>query len=372
MPQTETYFYQFLEPFNRELAHVARELEFSIFSSPRTMLTHSRTFADTLLQHVMQIEGVPNEERVTLKDRMDMLNEKGYLTPEARDALHAVRMIGNEAAHQTRAFRFRESLQSWENLYTVVKWYVEVYGPVDFSVPEYKDPDSSRDEKYDIAELEVRLRNMEELLLASVQAGAAKESPTATEEPLKAKDSAVLSEEPGFTPIRTITYKEDKLEIPYFLRDAFLLPQRFMDSERFLIRLGAEQQARIMSELPQNLEGLHEYVKRYTDKNVANFFVELKDYVKEEKIRRKIELERPGELFLFFKADYIILTEAIANVPLSPEEFTGIPNLLRQLNEDQIERVGQLPKELVILAKYESVGIGTVEKLFEQIKKKQA
>jgi len=49
----------------------------------------------------------------------------------------------------------------------------------------------------------------------------------------------------------------------------------------------------------------------------------------------------------------------------------GSPNLLRHLNEDQIESVGLLPKELVILAKYENVGIGTVEKLFEQLKGKQ-
>ncbi|MEK4715721.1 hypothetical protein [Sporosarcina sp. FSL K6-5500] len=47
-------------------------------------------------------------------------------------------------------------------------------------------------------------------------------------------------------------------------------------------------------------------------------------------------------------------------------------SLLRQLNEDQIEMVGQLPKELVILAKYENVGVGTVDKVFEQLKGKQA
>src|SRR5699024_11991670 len=45
-------------------------------------------------------------------------------------------------------------------------------------------------------------------------------------------------------------YRERTLDIPYFLRDVFLLPQRFDKSETFLIRLGAEQQARIMSELP--------------------------------------------------------------------------------------------------------------------------
>ena len=58
-------------------------------------------------------------------------------------------------------------------------------------------------------------------------------------------------------------------------------------------------------------------------------------------------------------------------VPLTTAEFTGSPSLFKQLKEDQIETVGQLPRELVILAKYDNVGIGTVEKLFEQLKKKQ-
>lgn len=48
-----------------------------------------------------------------------------------------------------------------------------------------------------------------------------------------------------------------------------------------------------------------------------------------------------------------------------------IPSLLRQLNEDEIKKVGQLPKELVILSKYSTIGIGTVQKLFDQIKEKQ-
>jgi hypothetical protein len=78
------------------------------------------------------------------------------------------------------------------------------------------------------------------------------------------------------------------------------------------------------------------------------------------------------KLFFFFKADHIVVTEELSNIPLNPEEFTGIPNLLRQLNEDEIYLVGQLPKELVILAKYANVGVGTVEKLFEQLKEKQS
>ncbi|MNW60596.1 hypothetical protein D3C74_385960 [compost metagenome] len=58
------------------------------------------------------------------------------------------------------------------------------------------------------------------------------------------------------------------------------------------------------------------------------------------------------------------------NITLT-EEFTGFPNLLKQLNEDQKTRVEHLPKELVILARYNNVGISTVEKLFRQLKEKK-
>ena len=122
-----------------------------------------------------------------------------------------------------------------------------------------------------------------------------------------------------------------------------------------------------MSELPNNLEGLHQQVKRYNEKNDEILFEELSLFIDEEKIRRQLTLERPGELFFFYKADYIVVTEELSKIPLTSDEFTGIPSLLRQLNDDQIEIVGQLPKELVILAKYANVGIGTVEKLFEQL-----
>ncbi|MDY0394510.1 hypothetical protein RWE15_08705 [Virgibacillus halophilus] len=81
-------------------------------------------------------------------------------------------------------------------------------------------------------------------------------------------------------------------------------------------------------------------------------------------------MERPGELFFFYKDDYIVVTEKLAKVSLASGKFSGIPSLLRQLNEDGILQVGQLPQELVILAKYKNVGIGTVEKLFEQLKEK--
>ncbi|MEI2358572.1 DUF4145 domain-containing protein [Mesobacillus zeae] len=365
------YFYQFLEPVSKELASVARELENSIFSSPRTMLTHARIFVENILQKVIKAEKLPDDDRTSLIDRINLLNDHGVLLPETRDKLHHVRQIGNQAAHDSRMFRYSEALLSWEAVYGVVKWYVEVYGPVTVNVPDYQDPAPRSEQSYDISELEIRLKSLEQLLIASVHPNseepAAAEAAVAVESPV----SIFVAEQPGYTTIRTITYKEEKLEVPYFLRDAFLLPQRFPKSETFLIRLGAEQQARIMSELPSDFENLHKHVKRFNEKNDATFFEEMKIYIEEEKVRRELTLQRPGELFLFYKEKHIVVTEELAKIPLTVGEFNGIPSLLRQLNEDKVETVGQLPKELVILAKYDNVGVGTVEKLFEQMKEKQ-
>jgi len=362
----ETYFYKFIEPISKDLAILARELESSIFTSPRIMLTHARVFVENILQQVIQKENLPNEQWTGLKERLDLLDEKGYLTPEIRDALHYVRRIGNQAAHDSRQFRYSESLLSWEATYNIVKWYVEVYGPVDMVVPDYIDPAPQAEQLYDSTELELRLKTLEELLKRTLQG----EKPTPEEVAVTTAEPQMPIERPGFTTIRTLTYKGEQLEIPYFLRDAFLLPQRFDKSETFLIRLGGEQQARLMSELPNNLEGLHEHVKRYNETNDENLFHELKTFIQEEKTRRQLKLDRPGELFYFYQADHVVITESLSNLTITTEQFKGFPSLIQQLNEQGYHTVGQLPNELVTLAKYKNVGKGTLEKFFGQLKGK--
>ncbi|WP_042148371.1 DUF4145 domain-containing protein [Paucisalibacillus sp. EB02] len=369
----QTYFYKFLEPVSKELATIARELEHSIFTSPRTMLTHARTFMEAIIDKVLVTEHISFQIYTSLIEKLDNLDEQGIITSEVRDALHVVRKNGNLAAHDVRPFRYSEALLSWEALHTIVSWYVEVYGPLEMKTPDYHDPEPSIQESYDMAELQIRFENMEKLFKNSFQKFLM-QTPEEAEVAATIQEVENFSEEenvtPGMTTIRTIYYGTDSINVPHFLRDAFLLPQRFEKSELFLIRLGGEQQARIMSELPENIEGLHTYVKRYNETNDKNLFEELKIFIKEEKKRREIKLIRPGELFLFYKEDYIIVTEKLSQVSLDKNEFDGIPSLLRQLNEFGIEYVGQLPQELVTLAKYRNVGIGTVEKLFEQLKAK--
>ena len=163
------YFYQFLEPISKELAYVARELENSIFTGPRTMLTHARIFVENILQQVIQAEKLPDEQWTNLKERINLLNDNGLLIADIRDALHHVRQIGNQAAHDSRMFRYSEALLSWESVYKIVKWYIEVYGPIDVAVPDYQDPSPQVEQSYDTTELELRLKSLEELLITSLQ-----------------------------------------------------------------------------------------------------------------------------------------------------------------------------------------------------------
>lgn len=385
------FFYDFLEPVSMEFTRTLRELEGAIYNSPRSMLTHSRTFIEFLLEKVMIYENLHNERDLTLLERIKLLDEKGLLNDEVRNALHEVRKLGNQAAHDTRQFRFSESLTAWEHIYTIVKWFVEVYVSYDIQVPEYVDPMMRSDHMYGLEEMALRFKKIEELLKQSLERDQSKTADQRddrdgknTDHPAEVRQNSDISnnrdyvaevstmdEEPGFTTIRTITYGDDSVDVPYFLRDAFLLPQRFPESERFLIRLGGEQEARIMSELPSSLEGFHKRVTRYNENHSETFFKELKDFIAEEIRRKKLMRSRPGELFLFYESDEIVVTEELGEVEINNDNFKGLPGLIEQLNADGIFKVRDLPKELLILGKYKGVGKGRVESFFNQLKEMQ-
>ena len=73
--------------------------------------------------------------------------------------------------------------------------------------------------------------------------------------------------------------------------------------------------------IPNNLKRSHQQVKRYNGKNDETFFEELSVYIEEEKIHRQLTLERPGELFFFFKPDYIVVTEELSKIHLTSDQL---------------------------------------------------
>ena len=80
------FFYDFLEPVSMEFTMTLAELEGADLYSPRSMLTHSRTFIEFLLEKVMIYENLHNERDLTLLERIKLLDEKGLLNDEVRNA----------------------------------------------------------------------------------------------------------------------------------------------------------------------------------------------------------------------------------------------------------------------------------------------
>lgn len=364
------------------MARNLKELEGTIFTSPRAMISHSRTLMENVLDKVMIHENIVKELNgdKSILNKIDVIQRHELLSQDELDALHGIRMLGNQASHDIRQFRFSEALMVWEYLHTVMTWFVEIYVTHKVDVPAYKGPviKLEQEDSFELEEIIARLEKFEQMLQASIELEKAKEEKDESEiseqeEIAKASLAAIEEEElPGFTTVRTIHYQGVSLHIPHFLRDAFLLPQRFSDNvKRFLLSLNKEEEARIMSELPVKLDGLHQRTVRYNEARVEEFFKELKDFVAEEKRRRHLMQERPGELFLFYENDEIIVTKELGDIEITKEAFPGTPSLIDFLQADGIFHVRDLPKEFVIIGKYQGIGKGRVQRFFEQIREKQ-
>ena len=340
---------EILYEINPSLAELTQDIEKLLFVSPRAAMQTTRTMAETLVRQVAQLEELDHSE-FNFGELQIKLKNEGIITPTTDNAIHFVRRQGNTASHDgTRKMLIREALTCWEYQHLILTWFIETYASPDIEVPEYIEPVPEKG----AAEGEYLIEHIEALMQRIVQ----KESM-----PEKVVTEQRVS--------RRIYYKDQFVEIPDFLRDAFLLPQRFPKSTTFLIRLNGEQQARIMSELPYQLEGMHQYVKRFKEANDECFFEELRLFVEEEQKRKILMEQYRGEVLLFLKSDFVILTEALGNVALTKDNFPGQTSLLNSLQEQGFLYVKDFPKELVLLGKYRNVGETALGNLFNQLKVK--
>ncbi|WP_256389909.1 DUF4145 domain-containing protein [Lysinibacillus sp. AR18-8] len=316
-------------------------MEKLLFVSPRAAMQTTRTMAETLVRQVAQLEGLEHSE-FNFGELQKKLKNEGIVTPTTDNAIHFVRRQGNTASHDgTRKMLIREALTCWEYQHLILTWFIETPAYIE-PVPEKSAADS-----------EYLIEHIEALMQKIVQKESMPEN-VVTEQKVS----------------RRIYYKDQFVEIPDFLRDAFLLPQRFPKSTTFLIRLNGEQQARIMSELPYQLEGIHPHIKRFKETNDECFFEELRLFIEKEQKRKILMEQYRGEVLLFLKSDFVILTEALGNVALTKDNFPGQTSFLNSLQEQGFLHVKDFPKELVLLGKYRNVGETALGNLFNQLKVK--
>lgn len=299
---------------------------------------------------LQKLQKILYEINPSLAELQMKLKNEGIITPTTDNAIHFVRRQGNTVSHDgTRKMLIREALTCWEYQHLILTWFIETYTSSDIEVPAYIEPVPEKG----AADSEYLIEHIEALMRRIVQKESMPEN-VATEQKVS----------------RRIYYKDQFVEIPDFLRDAFLLPQRFPKSTTFLIRLNGEQQARIMSELPYQLEGMRQYVKRFKETNDECFFEELRLFVEEEQKRKILKEQYRDEVLLFLKSDFFILTEALGNIALTKDNFPGQTSLLNSLQEQGFLHVKDFPKELVLLGKYRNVGDTALGNLFNQLKVK--
>lgn len=338
---------EILHEINPDLAKLTRDVEQLLFVSPRAAVQTTRTMAETLMRQVADMEDM-DHAYLNFGEVQKKLYDEDIITETTNTALHFVRQQGNVASHDgSRKIFIRDALTCWEYQHLILTWFIEVYAAPEIEVPEYVEPvpTNTHNSESLLAQIEGLMQAVTQKKPSHVEAAPQKVS-------------------------RKIFYNEQFIDVPDFLRDAFLLPQRFPKSTTFLIRLNGEQQARIMSELPHQLAGLHHHVKRFKEANDAIFFEELARYIDEEKKRKALIEQYSGEVLFFYKSDFVILTEALGNLALTKENFPGQTSLLNSLHEQGFHHVKDLPKELVLLGKYRNVGETALLNLFNQLKGK--
>ncbi len=351
-------FYAFLEKEDLQLAQFLEELELAVFQNPRALLTHSRTLIEIIFQKIDKVEGIERPYGFKLIDHLN--DQDVYEMPQhILDACHAIRVEGNRATHQIEQVYLVQSLTVWRHIYDVMRWYMETYLSPDLEMPPYRDPkthDALR--TLEIGELTLRLEQLEK----QWQDG------TDLTEVAPVERGVIL---PGMTTVRTLTFREESIDIPYFLRDALLLPQRFEKSESYLIALNNKQEARFMSELPYSLDDLHTRTPRRKQEHTAVFVEELKYFIEEEIRRKQVRAERQGdgELLLFYEGEQLVITESRAAISIDDELLPRSPKLIEHLQRDGITSVGLLPKEFVLIGKYDQIGPQRVRDFWEILKK---
>lgn len=132
--------FEFLLPVNPNLAQLAEQAEQAVWSNPRTTLLQGRLFGEQLAALISQMEKVEPVYAIKQLERLHLLARKDIISEIIRSSFEWLRMNGNAAAHDSKEIPSDLALSAHRHLYVLSAWYVETYGPLDVSIPEYRMP----------------------------------------------------------------------------------------------------------------------------------------------------------------------------------------------------------------------------------------
>jgi type I restriction enzyme R subunit len=110
-------------------------------NDPRSSCIYARRVAEMLVQHIYEVEALPESYVSDLAARVNHPEFKKIAGNNVTYRLNAIRKFGNTAAHGTTAISKATALQVLKDLYSVVKWAMANYSTHPELVPQNSDFD---------------------------------------------------------------------------------------------------------------------------------------------------------------------------------------------------------------------------------------
>jgi len=160
----ESTNFSFLSDREPDLYRLAQNAERVVHSHPRMCLKELRTFGEMLAERYVTRKGVRDPSK-TQFERLKMLQERGMLPRPVANALHSIRMAGNDAQHENKGTA-KDALQQLRHAQSVAGWFCRTAHGGSVAVPSFVVPDATAEPTKGIADdvqaLQQRLEEIEE------------------------------------------------------------------------------------------------------------------------------------------------------------------------------------------------------------------
>lgn len=154
--------FAFLEGEWQFLADLGKSAEQNAYRDPNAAIVKMRSLAEKITEAVLKMEGLEAYMSDRQIDRLDVLNRRGLLPSEIQTLLHAIRRIGNKAAHEGNYGTSDVAIKVIHLGFHLACWFMEVYVSFAFEKPSFVEPvdsDALKDER--IKQLEAQLKAQE-------------------------------------------------------------------------------------------------------------------------------------------------------------------------------------------------------------------
>lgn len=142
-------------------AKLGKQAEDSIYRDPNVTLIKIRQFAEKMTDAVCSLENMAGWTADSQFDKLRELERQGLLENEIISVFHTIRKLGNQAAHDNYGTT-REALNVVRYAHYLANWFMEVYGPLDFTATEFVVPENiEKAQAEEIAKLKAQLELVE-------------------------------------------------------------------------------------------------------------------------------------------------------------------------------------------------------------------